>query len=243
MMYNGGIEFGATTITYDTVFSKRRKHAAIAVYPNKKVIVTAPSGLSPEEIQRLVQKRASWILEKVDWFNQISHLTATKEYVNGETFLYLGRQYRLKMVFINGDSTAKLRGKYFEINLPENSPEEERHELAKRVLSKWYIERAEKKIGNLVNAYSMRLHIAPPRFKVKYQQKRWGSCSNGNILHLNMRIIMAPMSQVEYVVAHELCHLKFKNHSSEFWQLLRLIMPDYEVRKDDLSKSGWRYAL
>lgn len=113
----------------------------------------------------------------------------------------------------------------------------------KGALWQWYRDHAEKKIGEVIDAYARTLRIDPPRFKVKYQEKRWGSCPKDDLLHINMRTVMAPMSQIEYVVAHELCHLKYKNHSSEFWQRLRLIMPDYEVRKENLKNEGWKYAL
>jgi len=163
--------------------------------------------------------------------------------VSGETFLYLGRQYRLKIRLEGDEPTAKLKGRYFEVSIPKTTPEDAKQMAVKEALWQWYRDHAEKKIGEVIDAYARTLRIDPPRFKVKYQEKRWGSCPKDDLLHINMRTVMAPMSQVEYVVAHELCHLKYKNHSSEFWQRLRLIMPDYEVRKESLKNEGWKYAL
>jgi predicted metal-dependent hydrolase len=137
---------------------------------------------------------------------------------------------------------VKLKGKYFEVTTPEHINGKKKQDILKRALWRWYRRHAEKRIGDLVKFYSKRLHIETPSFKVKYQAKRWGSCSNDNGLNINLRIIMAPMSQVEYVVAHELCHQKYKNHSAEFWQLLRLVMPDYEIRKDNLKRDGRMYT-
>lgn len=237
------ITFGTTTITYEIAYSNRRKHVAIAVNPDKRVEVLAPSHLDQLAIQDLVRKKASWVKEQLEWFDQINHLTASKEYVNGETFLYLGRQYRLKILCGGNRPSAKLRGKYFEATLPEHIEYEDRHKAIKRVLWKWYRDHAEKKIGELIQSYSSRLHIDPPAFRVKYQAKRWGSCSKDNGLNINLRISMAPMSQIEYVVAHELCHQKYKDHSAEFWKLMRLVMPDYEIRKENLRRDGWRYVI
>lgn len=242
-MTRDSIAFGTTTITYDIAYSSRRKHLAIAVKPDKHVEVLAPSHLDQEAIQELVRKKAGWVKEQLEWFDHINHLTASREYVNGETFLYLGRQYRLKIIQDGNRPSAKLRGKYFEVTLPEHTTDEKRREAVKRALWRWYRGHAEKKLGELVGSYSRRLHIETPGFKVKYQAKRWGSCSKENGLNINLRVIMAPMSQIEYVVAHELCHLKYKDHSAEFWQLLRLVMPDYEVRKENLRRDGWRYIL
>jgi len=108
---------------------------------------------------------------------------------------------------------------------------------------RWYRAHAQEKIGVIIDRYSERLRIEPPQFRVKYQAKRWGSCSQDGVLNINLRVIMAPLSQIEYVVAHELCHLKHKDHSASFWELLHLILPNYEVRKENLRRDGWRYLL
>lgn len=242
-MITDSIDFGTSTITYGITYSNRRRHLAIAVNPNKRVEVLAPSHLGQEEIQDLVRKKASWVKEQLEWFDQINQLTANKEYVNGETFLYLGRQYRLKILYGGNKASAKLMGKYFEVSIREPKGDEERRKTVKRALWGWYRSHAEAKIAQLVQHYSVRLHMETPNFRVKYQSKRWGSCSKENVLNINLRIIMAPMSQIEYVVAHELCHQKYKNHSEEFWSLLRLVMPDYEVRKENLRSDGWRYLF
>jgi len=245
MTVSESIRFGTTTINYEVTRSERRKNAAIAVHPDKRVEVVVPTNLNQEDIQDLVRNKARWVVEKLEWFGQIDQLETSKEYANGETFLYLGRQYRLKILYGGDDKpTAKLKGKYFEVTISKTKSEDTNRELVKDALWQWYHDHAEKKIGEVIQDYVRKLHIDPsPSFKVKYQKKRWGSCPKNDFLHINVRIIMAPMSQIEYVVAHELCHLKYKNHSSEFWQLLRLVMPDYEVRKEALKNDGWKYAL
>lgn len=243
MTASDSIRFGTTTINYEITRSDRRKNAAIAVYPDKRVEVAAPPTLNQEDIQDLVRTKAQWVVEKLEWFDHIGQLETSKEYVSGETFFYLGRQYRLKIRLEGDKPVAKLKGRYFEVHIPETTPEDAKNEVVKKALWQWYLDHAEKKIGEVIEAYAKRLRIDPPQFKVKYQEKRWGSCPKDDLLHINMRTVMAPMSQVEYVVAHELCHLKYKNHSSDFWQLLRLIMPDYEVRKENLKNDGWKYAL
>jgi predicted metal-dependent hydrolase len=242
MNTTGHILFGTTTIDYDVTYSERRRHAAIAVHPDKRVEIVAPATLDAADIQKLVRMKASWVVEQLEWFGQIEQLEAAKEYVNGETFLYLGRQYRLKILY--GDELAtKLKGRYLEVTVPAAGPEEAKNRLVKEALWQWYHLHAEKKIGEVVKIYAAKLRINPPRFRVKYQEKRWGSCPKDDFLHINVRIAMAPMSQVEYVVAHELCHLRYKDHSAAFWQHLRYVMPDYELRKESLKKDGWKYVL
>ncbi|HPE51657.1 MAG TPA: SprT family zinc-dependent metalloprotease [Methanothrix soehngenii] len=243
MTATASIEFGTSRIDYDVKYSSRRKNLSIAVHPNKKLEVLAPPGLSQEEIQGALRRKAGWVKERLDWFEQMSQLAVDREYVSGETFLYLGRQYRLKIVYGTKRSPVKLRGKFFEVNLSQSMPEQDRREAVRRAMWRWYRAHAREKIREIVEHYSARLGIEPPEFRIKYQAKRWGSCSQGSVLNINLRIIMAPLSQIEYVVAHELCHLKYKDHSAAFWDLLRLVMPNYEVRKENLRRSGWQYLL
>jgi len=237
------IEFGTSQIDYEVKYSSRRKNMSIAVHPNKKVEVLAPADLSQEEIQGALKRKAGWVKERLDWFEQMNQLAVNREYVSGETFLYLGRQYRLKIQYGTKRIPVKLRGKFFEVTLLQSMPVQDRRETVRRTMWRWYRAHAQEKIGVIIDRYSERLRIEPPQFRVKYHAKRWGSCSQDGVLNINLRVIMAPLSQIEYVVAHELCHLKHKDHSASFWELLHLILPNYEVRKENLRRDGWRYLL
>ena len=239
----GVVRYGTTIITYAISYSARRKKATIAVHPDKNVAVTVPKGTSPEIVQNLVLKKAPWVLEQIGAFDQIAMTPASKEYVNGETFLYLGRQYRLKVLRGYGNTSVKLVGGYFEVTVPDDMHPEQQRDLVRRTLCKWYEEHALQKVQEVVRKYAQRLHFDVPQVRIRHQLKRWGSCNKDSVLNINVLITMAPMTQVEYVVAHELCHLMYKDHSTEFWDLLRLVMPDYEIRKEKLRKEGRRYVL
>lgn len=243
MNENDSVIFGTSKIKYEITYSVRRKNVSISVSPDKKVKVLAPSNLTPEAIREVVKRKADWVLKKLEWFDHIQQFDASKEYVSGETFLYMGRQYRLKILSENFEVSIRLKGRFFEVTIPKDTPQENRQQLVRGVLWKWYVEHAEKKLREISQTYSRKLHISPPSLKVKSQAKRWGSCSKDNVIRINVQIIMAPMKQIEYVIAHELCHIKYKSHSSDFWKSLRLIMPDYELRKESLRKEGWRYVL
>ncbi|MCT8336840.1 M48 family metallopeptidase [Methanoculleus sp. Afa-1] len=241
MTGTGAILFGTTTIRYTVSFSSRRKKAAIAVYPDTSVAVTVPTGTTHDSVRELVQKKAPWILEQIGGFEHLAMFDATKRYVSGETFLYLGRQYRLKIAVRGEELSVKLVGGYFEVTIPDDvCPEVD---PVRHALCAWYKEHALQKAREAVRVYAQRLRLDPPKITIRRQLKRWGSCTKDGVLNINFLIIMAPMSQVEYVVAHELCHLRHKDHSAEFWDLLRLLMPDYEIRKERLRKEGWRYVL
>lgn len=242
MITQDSIQFGTTQIRYDIIYSSR-KNATLAVYPLKEVEITVPASLEREHIQNLVRKKAKWVIKQIMWFDEITQIDSTKEYVNGETFLYLGRQYRLKIKKENGRSKASLIGKYLTATLPELSPQKETKKIIKAVIWRWYSEHARKKVEESIKYYSRRLGIEEPKFIIKNQSKRWGSCTSKNILNFNFRIAMAPVSQLNYIVAHELCHIKIKDHSSQFWKILQSVMPDYAERKERLRKAGWQYVL
>lgn len=245
MIMRDFIKFGSTRIDYTIVYSDRRKNASLAVYPMKLVEITVPHDLKKEHVQILVRKKADWIIKQILWFEEITLIDSSKEYVNGETYLYLGRQYRLKIITEDGKAQAKLIGKYLTVTLPSNVNVHKRKtkKTTKAAIWQWYREQLQMKISEAIRRYCKKLGIKEPRFMIKNQYKRWGSCTSKNQLIFNFRIAMAPMSQLEYVVAHEMCHIKYKDHSNKYWKLLCSIMPDYEIRKEALRKDGWQYAL
>jgi len=237
------VPFGTTTIPYIIEYRKHRRHLGIEVHPDLTVHVLAPTRASKEKIHDIVKKKAPWILKKIVWFDQMRQFTAPKEYVNGETFLYLGRQYRLALHNGVDAGYVRLKEGYLEMAVPWQYNKNECQQVVKTALFDWYCDHANQKIDEIINRYATILEIPAPHYKVKLMTKRWGSCTPKNILNFNMKIIMAPASQVEYVVAHELCHIRHKNHSTWFWKHLRQIMPDYEIRRESLRKDGWKYTI
>jgi len=141
------IEFGTSQIDYEVKYSSRRKNMSIAVHPNKKVEVLAPADLSQEEIQGALKRKAGWVKERLDWFEQMNQLAVNREYVSGETFLYLGRQYRLKIQYGTKRIPVKLRGKFFEVTLLQSMPVQDRRETVRRTMWRWYRAHAQEKIG------------------------------------------------------------------------------------------------
>lgn len=242
MIPKDSIQYGTTTIIYDIVYSERRKHGTLAVYPMKKVQITVPQDLEREKIKKFVRNKAGWVIKKLDWFDEIAHHPTEKEYVNGETFYYLGRQYRLKILEETESPTAKLIGKYLTVTIPAKTSINKK-KLIKTLVYQWYCERLSIKLKPVIKKYERKLGVQVSDLKIRNQSKRWGSCTKNGILFLNTRIAMAPMSQVEYIVAHEICHIKHKKHSREFWRLLESVLPDYEKRKEELKDRGWEFTL
>jgi predicted metal-dependent hydrolase len=163
-----------------------------------------------------------------------------REFVSGESYSYLGRHYRLKIE--RSADTAKpfasLRGAFLTVLLPGGDVAEDRRVLVKRAVVSWYRRHAERRLAERVSIYTKRAGVRPPPVFVREQEKRWGSCNRKGELRFNWRVIMAPVSLVDYVVAHEVCHLMVRDHSKRFWKLLRTILPDYEARRTRLRVAG-----
>ena len=243
MIESGTVQFGATDISYSVKYSAKREQAGISVSPDKSVEIRVPEDTSQEKIQEIAGKKAAWIYEQIQWFDHLSLIDMTKEYVSGETFPYLGRQYRLKVACDGTEPGVKLNGGFFEVIIPKGIDGIDKKEFVRKALLEWYLSHAEDKIRPILVKNAKRLGIETPPLNIKYQLKRWGSCTKDGMININVRIAMAPMSQVEYVVVHELCHLIHREHSAEFWALVRHMLPEYEIRKERLLGNGWKYVL
>jgi predicted metal-dependent hydrolase len=243
MIKKDNIMYGTSKIEY-TIHYAKRKTATIIVYPYKDVEIIVPENTSLEKTKKLIKKKSSWIIKKIDFFNQIAEYDATKEYVEGETILYLGRQYRIKIINTENETFVKLKGKYLEIvfNKKFRTKYEEK-KYVKTLVINWYKKQAEKNIKKSLVIYSKKLGLDLPIFKIKNQIKRWGSCTSKDILNFNLKIMMAPKYQFDYVIVHELCHIKHKNHSNKFWNLVGKVLNDYELRKEQLKEQGNRYEF
>jgi predicted metal-dependent hydrolase len=245
MRKNDSIKACGRTINYEIIYSKKRRKAAIVVRPDLTVEFRAPHGLSREAIRDMVQKKAVWVWEKLDWFEANTLPSQEKRYADGEDYLYLGKEYPLKILLVEGIKKPSVSFSGSEINvlIPEEISEELKPALVKKAIWNFYSECAELEVGKFLKIYSEKLKVNPPVFKVKYQKRRWGSCSTDNVLRINFQLIMAPPEQLEYVVVHELCHVKEKNHSAKFWKLVGELMPDYQVHRKSLKRDGWKYVL
>lgn len=230
------VNFGSRDIRFKLQYSAR-KTLGISVLPDLSVIVTAPNESDFGKVKESVKKRAVWILKQQAKFSEYLPGQSERRYVSGETHLYLGRQYRLKV--IDGrPETVKLKGRYIHITTMEKGKGSK--EKVKTLLDDWYQERAEKYFPQkLVKAFEKfrRYEIEFPAIRLRRMTKRWGTCSARGIIHLNPDLIKFPASCVEYVIIHELCHLIEASHNRNFYQLLQRLMPDWEKRKVSLEKT------
>ena len=229
----GTLTYGSATIRYEVRFLASRQTLAIEVHPDSRVLVRAPVGCPEALIAERVHKRAGWISRQLAEFERYRPRTPARQYVNGESHLYLGRQYRLKLLSSDTQGVKLTRGRLL-VSLP-GEPDPGR---VKALLHRWYLDRARVVFGEVLDASLLHFKgIEPPRLIVRTMQSRWGSLSPAGTMTLNVNLVRGPRPCIEYVVTHELCHVQHRDHDARFFRLLGQIMPDWEQRKRRLEES------
>jgi predicted metal-dependent hydrolase len=234
------IQYGNKIIQFDIKKGKRKKTVAIHVHPTTKVTVLSPQQLDEEKIRMILQKRAKWIIERQEQIKNHRDLNPVKEFISGESFPYLGRHYRLKVIksFTDSEGTCRLVNGRFLVEVNGNRGGEIDRVAVKRRLINWYLEHAKEKIRERVDRFAQQIGRWPANIEVKNQERRWGSWSHKGNIRFNWKIIMAPISVMDYVIVHELCHLIHSHHSTEFWQKVQSIIPDYKKKRDWLKENS-----
>jgi predicted metal-dependent hydrolase len=225
--------YGDARIPYEVkVDTNRSTRVAIHVNPDGSVSVDAPPDFQEDAIKIAVQKRARWITTHVNEAVQRFAHVHPCEYVSGEQVLYLGRRYMLKVVSSEMPrKTAKLRGNRLEVESRTGNPED----IRGRVRA-WYRMRAHDYMSYRLKDLTARLAWVEtvPSFRLLEMSRQWGSCSPGGQLILNPHLVKTPRACIDYVLIHELAHLKHHNHGAEFFQLLEAEMADWRQHKQTL---------
>ena len=224
------IQYGATIIDYVIEFAQR-KTLSICVNPDSSVCLRAPIDATLEQIQQKVHKRASWILKQKRFFESFGTSTTKRQYISGESHLYLGRQYMLRV------KESNVNAVHYQNNIIEI---ECRHKKdAGILLQTWYRHRANVKFQEyaqpIIEQFSI-YGVKPQSLSIKKMDKRWGYCTIDGHITLNPRLICAPRCCIEYVITHELCHLIYRSHNKEFYALLTKEMPHWEKWKNKLER-------
>ena len=224
------IQFGSKQINYKVDYSER-KSMGITVMPDLAVIVRAPVGTSYEKIKEKIRKTAPWIIKQQSFFLSFHPKTPARKFIGGETHLYMGRQYRLKIINCKSES-VKLKGQFIEVSTFEKS-------RVKKLLNDWFLQNAKKKLRNIAQPLILNFKkhkIEPDSIVLRDMPTRWGSCTPKGKIILNPELIKAPRGCIEYVIIHELCHLIHHDHTRKFIDLQTKEMPDWEKWKLKLEK-------
>lgn len=235
------LKVGTVEIDYELVYRKR-KSVGISV-THQGIKVAAPFYISKEKVSEVVQEKASWIIEKLNLLRD--EQSNEKKYEDGEKFLYLGTEYPITLIKTVGLKKAGVdfSEKGFIIKLPDHLDVTEEKYQVKEALIQWYVERFKLILDERINFYAAKMNLRPARVTVKNQKSRWGSCSSKRNINMNWRIIMAPASVIDYIIVHELAHLKHMDHSRSFWQVVESVMPDFKLRQNWLKRNEIRLRI
>ena len=201
-----------------------------------QIFVCCPLKTPIAYIEKLLFEKERWIVQKLDEISEKPSAVIKKSFENGDLFYYLGKSYRLK--FVENNIIKKPQVRFEEELMVLEISETANKDKIKSFLKNWYISKAGELLVERIRLYSSFTGLSPKKVAIKEQKTRWGSCSSKGNINLNWKLVMSPLPIVDYVVIHELCHMKEMNHSGKFWSLVEAVMPDYKVYKKWLKENG-----
>ena len=210
--------------------STRRRTMEITVERTGELILSAPPDVGVAKLRAFALEKRFWVYTKLAEKERLLRGVATKEYVDGEGFLYLGRSHRLKVVDGQVAPLRLMNGRFL-LNRAEIAAGREH-------FVHWYSERARAWLSNRVAEYQTRMGVQPAGVKVQDLGYRWGSCGKGEWLYFHWKTVLLPARIAEYVVVHEMAHLHERHHTPDFWLRVERAMPDFAQRKDWLAEHG-----
>ena len=239
-MIGQSLQYGDRKIPYKVSFlSDAKGKLAIHVLPTGAVRVDAPDGASLAEIKRVVMKRARWLNGLLGRIGERQVHVLPRDYVSGESHLYLGRRHLLKVHLDRQfKPSVKLRLGRFEITTNDRDPG-----VVRSLLSDWYRAHARVLFSERLDLLSARCTWVrtSPRWKLLAMKRQWGSCSPNGVIVLNPALVKAPSACIDYVLLHELCHLKHHNHSPQFYRLMDRQMPQWPSIKSRLDEMAEQF--
>ncbi|TRZ41672.1 M48 family metallopeptidase [Robertkochia solimangrovi] len=228
------VAYGTQTI-YFHLRRVERKTLAIEVHPDLSIWAIAPLKASLSDVKKRIVRRGTWINKQLNYFEQFLPRTPEREYVSGETHLYLGRRYLLR-VRHGEENSVKLKGGELFVYC-KTKPKQE---LVRRLLAEWYYNHAKKRFDKVISEQIQRykrFDIEAPEVEIRRMKNRWGSCTPKGKIILNPELIKAPGKCIEYVLIHELCHLVHPNHGKQFYALLGELLPGWVKWKEKLEQT------
>lgn len=233
------IELKGQSIDYVVRTSKRAKRISVRYSIRDGLEVVYPPGLRQPTPETLLRERSDWILAAVDRFSEARAKLPRRAYQDGETFLFRGAGYRLLRNTAPAGCriSVKLADGCLAVSLPGSGPDAE-IACIRAAVQQFYRKQAQcylpARASELAETHGFKFE----KLRIKNQKTRWGSCSSKRNINLNLRLMMAPDGAIDYVILHELCHLRELNHTPAFWALVETYCPDFRGWKDWFRQHG-----
>jgi len=226
-------------INYTVKRSRKRKRTiSLQISDKAELVIAAPYFTPIGEINRFVQEKQNWIHKTIKRHKEESIKNKPREYITGEMFYYLGESFPLE-VFCEQNERKGLVfwGNRFYLNTADAT------ENGIFYFVSWYKKKAKQHLQQRVDFFSHEFNLRANSVKITSAAKRWGSCSADNNLSFSFRLMMAPPDIIDYVIVHELMHIKEKNHSAAFWKLIEMVMPEYKIHRRWLKENNHKFIL
>lgn len=238
------IQYNGLKIEYSIVY-RNRKTVGISVSAERGVQVAAPKWVSKSQIHEIILGKAPWVLNKLSYINEIKASTPEKDFKSGENILYLGENLQLGVQEHPQlySSSVSLIGDKILVTIPSHLSYDERRDVIRYSLIEWYKNRVSDIVKERLQYFTNLTGLQPVKVLIKEHKRIWGSCTGKNTININWKIVMAPLPIIDYLIVHELAHIKIKNHSSQFWNLVASILPDCKESSKWLKKNGYKLRI
>lgn len=246
------IQYNQTTIPYTLIRKPKLKNISIRINQQSEIIVTAPKYIEQTYLDEVLNKKAPWILKQLHSIAQRPVPPTPMLFQTGDTINYLGKPCKLVVHFTNPIENTTTRkpivslereGQTFHLTVSGDVPEAIYQESMREVFKHWFIQHGNNLVAERLELYCPVMAVRPSKVVLKEQKRRWGTCTGKGAIYLNWRLMMAPLSILDYVLVHELAHLKHPNHSKAFWGFVESIVPDYKLQKTWLRNNGSQLSL
>lgn len=215
------------------VHRKKVKNINLRIRPNMEIYISAPMNLHSDYIENFIRSKEKWIKQVLQKIEDAKQNQLPSQYLSGEKHKYLGKEYELEVKQGNSNRVSIKEGKIILTvisNIFENSDEK------KKVMEKWYFENAQKVFVNAIQKWLEILDESIEKLSIKPMKSRWGSCNYvKRYINLNTELIKRAQFEIEYVVLHELTHLKYPNHGKGFYRYIENYMPNYKMAEKMLN--------
>ncbi len=214
-----------------------RKTTSIYIERDGSVSVLAPAPFEHDKIEQIIEKKRRWIYRNLAEWEDLNRTRVHREYVNGESFLYFGRRYRLQLIDVKHEHGIR-QSEPLKFSNGQFCLRKDAIQNAPEHFKQFYKVKLQKRLKERVHLYQPKMGTEPADVKVMELQHRWGSCTAKKTLNFHWKCAMLPLSVLDYVVVHELAHIKELSHSPAFWRHVEKVMPDYEIHKSWLKFNG-----
>ncbi|MEX2374396.1 MAG: SprT family zinc-dependent metalloprotease [Dehalococcoidia bacterium] len=225
---------GRRTIHYDVHVSDRAKRKRIEVTPGR-VDVIVPEGATQEDVERFVASKRRWLHDRTDELREAAErlrADTPEAFHSGAKILFRGRYLKLRVEDAAVTEASLTYRTGFHVRVPRGMDPDEREALVRGIVEGWLEERLLEDAWGVVRASGRPHGLEPARIRVRDQKTLWGSCGKDGVIRLDRKLARLPRPVFEYVVVHELCHLRHRDHSPGFWELVRRVLPEYVERKE-----------